>query len=430
MRTPVSTAADTAATGEGDSRAPTLTRDGRSNRWSILFVALAIQMAVSIVISVPPTLLPYLKSEFGLTFAQVGIIAVLPFLSSLLFSTLVGWAADDLNERLVLIVGGVIASVGGVLCALSPTLVPFLAALLLLGLGAAMPSPAGSVAIRRAFPQRFHGSVMGVRQTGYPLGALIAASSLPAIAVAYGWRLAFVAASAVALAVAIIGFLIYRANGRSTDLRRRSSPLAAVNRNLLATAVLGILLLGAQSSLITWVVSYLVHDRGLLITTAGLYLAITQLVGAGSRVLWGVASDRWMRRSRLSAMQWAALVGAAGSISLAFVPTNAPMFVVAVGIAVCAAGAIGWNGIQTSLLSELAVEGREATTIGLGLTLMQPGQLAGPFLFGAVVDATGSFRLAWMLLAGVLALAAAGAFAAKHVLAIERGTSSVGAARV
>jgi len=399
----------------------------RTNRWLILAVALAIQMSVSIVISMAPTLLPYLKSEFHLSFAQVGIIAVLPFLSSLLFSTLAGWAADDIDERLVLILGGVIASAGGLLCALSPTLLPFLAALLLLGLGATMPSPAGSLAIRRAFSPRFHGSVMSVRQTGYPLGALIAAVTLPSIAVASGWRAAGAAASVGALAVATASFVIYRRAGPSaTRVRRRSSPLVVLNRKLLVTAALGILLLAAQSSLITWVVSYLVHDRGLLITTAGLYLALTQLVGAGSRLVWGVASDRLMRRSRLSAMQWAALTGAVGGLSLAILPTDYPVFAVALSLAVCAAGAIGWNGILTSLLSELAEPGREATTIGVGLTLMQPGQLAAPFALGAVVDATGSFRVAWMLLAGLLALAAAATFVAKHVLRIERSGDSAG----
>jgi MFS transporter, ACS family, aldohexuronate transporter len=382
-------------------------------------MALAIQMSVSVVISVPPTLLPYLKAEFHLTFAQAGILAVLPFLSSLLFSTLAGWAADDLNERLVLILGGVIAGTGGLLCALSPTLIPFVAALLLLGLGATLPPPAGSLAIRRAFAPKFHGSVMSVRQTGYPLGALIAAVTLPSIAVAFGWREASAAASIAAFAVATIAFVVYRATRSSTPRHKRSALLGALNKNLLVTAALGILLLAAQSSLITWVVSYLIHDRRLLITNAGLYLALAQLVGAGGRVLWGVASDRFMGGSRLIAMQWAAFTGAVGSVSLAIVPNGYPMFAVALSIAVCAVGAIGWNGIQTSLLSELAKPGREATTIGLGLTMMQPGQLAGPFVFGAVVDATGTFRVAWVLLAAVLAAAAVATLSVRRILVIE-----------
>ena len=43
--------------------------------------------------------------------------------------------------------------------------------------------------------------------------------------------------------------------------------------------------------------------------------------------------------------------------------------------------------------------------MGIGLTIQQPGILAGPFLFGLVADLTGSFRLAWILLAGFLATA-------------------------
>mgnify|MGYP001793241715 FL=1 len=39
--------------------------------------------------------------------------------------------------------------------------------------------------------------------------------------------------------------------------------------------------------------------------------------------------------------------------------------------------------------------------------IQQPGSLAGPCQFGLVVDATGSFRAAWLLLAGFLAVAGA-----------------------
>jgi len=79
---------------------------------------------------------------------------------------------------------------------------------------------------------------------------------------------------------------------------------------------------------------------------------------------------------------------------------------IAVAIIACAAGAIGWNGIWTSMLSEQAPPGSEGTSVGLGLTLIQPGQLAGPYVFGLILDATGSFRLAWFMLTAILALAA------------------------
>jgi MFS family permease len=147
-----------------------------------------------------------------------------------------------------------------------------------------------------------------------------------------------------------------------------------------------------------------------VITIAGLYLALTQLTGALSRVLWGVMSDRFMGGSRLPALLLAASTGAAGSLLLALVPTDSPLPLVAVGAVTCAAGAIGWNGIWTSLLSELARPGSEGATVGLGLTLIQPGQLAGPFIFGLIVDATGSFRLAWVMLSAMLALAAVAIF--------------------
>ena len=151
-------------------------------------------------------------------------------------------------------------------------------------------------------------------------------------------------------------------------------------------------------------VSYLINDRHQSLTTAAGYLALAQLGGAGGRVLWGVVSDRLLDGSRRNALLLAAGTGALGSLAIAALPLSAPGAALIAAILVAATGAVGWNGVQISFLSELAPAGAEGRNVGIGLTVQQPGVLIGPYVFGLVADMTGSFHLAWLLMSGFLAV--------------------------
>lgn len=80
----------------------------RSGRWVILSVALAIQMATSIVAAALVVLLPLVKAEFHLTFAQAGVVVNFTYVGGFFTIALAGWAVDALGDRLVLVLGGVL----------------------------------------------------------------------------------------------------------------------------------------------------------------------------------------------------------------------------------------------------------------------------------------------------------------------------------
>ena len=381
---------------------------GPSQRWTILSVALAVQTAASTVGAALAVLLPFVKAEFHLTFAQAGLVANFSFIGGFLTLALAGLAVDSLGDRFVLVLGGMLSGIGAIAVSLAPNLWILLAVVLVMGAGVAMPTPAGSVAVRNAFPLRLRASVMSLRQTGIPLGAFCAALLLPPIAIAGGWRAAMVAAGAISVAVTGAGFAIYRNSGRPERGSGQGRGFRNVmNRDSIIVATAGVLLVASQFSILTYTVTFLVHDRRLTLTLAAAFLALAQLTGAGGRVLWGVVSDRLLGGSRRTALILAAATGVVGSILLGSLPAATPLPVVGASLLICTLGAVGWNGVQISFLSELARPGSEGRGVGLALMIQQPGILAGPFLFGLVVDATGSFRAAWLLLAGFLAVAGA-----------------------
>jgi len=317
-----------------------------------------------------------------------------------------GWVVDPVGDRLILVLGAFVSGVAALLCAAAPTFLLVIVALLVMGAGSAMPTPAGSVAVRAAFPLRLRGMVMSIRQTGVPIGGFVAALILPSIAVSAGWRAALATAGGVSIAIGLVALSSYRPGPRGVQAPGDSwSLLRVLTRDLTIAAISGMFLVASQVCLLTYLIVYLIHDRGLAVTTAALFLALAQLAGAGGRVFWGIVSDRVMRGRRRPAILLAAGTGAVASLSLAILPGNAPFPLLVVAILACAVGAVGWNGVQISFFSELAKPGTEGRSVGLGLMIQQPGILIGPFLFGLLVDMTGSFRPAWLLLAGFLTIA-------------------------
>lgn len=396
-----------------------------STRWVVLAVALAIQTATSVVAAAFPVLLPFVKAEFHLTFAQAGFLSNFPFVGGFLTIAVAGWAVDALGDRLVLVLGGVVTGLAGILCAIAPTFMVLLVALLVMGAGISTSAPAGSVAVRTAFPLRLRGMVMSIRQTGVPIGGLFAALVLPWIAIGAGWRAAVAAAGGASIAIALVGLAMYGSGSRVVlSDRDGGSLLHVLTRDMTITATSGVFLVASQMCLLTYLVVYLINDRRLAVTAAAFFLAMAQLAGAAGRIFWGVVSDRLLGGGRRNALLLAGGTGAVGSLAMAIMPGTAPFPLLVVAILVCAAGAVGWNGVQNTFFSELAKPGSEGRSVGLGQMIQQPGVLIGPFLFGLVVDLTSSFRLAWLLVALLLGVAILIMFAARDASHLNATTTA------
>jgi MFS family permease len=96
-------------------------------------------------------------------------------------------------------------------------------------------------------------------------------------------------------------------------------------------------------------------------------------------------------------------IAGVGSIACALaLSTTAPgsgfwmLAPLAVGIGVFG---VGWNGVQHTLMAELAGPRAAGTAVGLGLAISSLGVTVCPPLFGVVVERLGGFGAAWLMLA-------------------------------
>lgn len=371
----------------------------------MLSIALMAQIAVSIVTQGVPTLAPFLQADLNLTHAQVGLFNSALMIGSSLALFGAGWLVDFKGERLALQAGNLITGTCCLAVATTHTFYGALAVLVAVGVGAAFPTPAGSKAVMRWFPVHQRGMAMGIRQTGIPLGGALAAAILPLIAIGYGWRWAVAAGGLGCLLSALITALGYRVEDavapRPKGARNVRRP-RIVNREILLLGLAGALLPLGQFGLVTYLAICLRETHGIPVTFTATLLVAAQIAGAAGRVLWGVFSDRFFARRRKPALMLANILAAFSAFTLAWLPLDAPRLVIGLVVLVFAFNTIGWHGVWISMVAEIAGTENQGRTIAAAMTLMYPGIIVLPPLFGLLVDHTHSWPWAWTALGGAL----------------------------
>jgi ACS family hexuronate transporter-like MFS transporter len=384
-------------------------------RWGLLaLVTGAHALGAVSVLAVAP-LAPLLLEDLHLTRAQVGLFLPAIYLGGVVMSLPAGWLTDRFGARLTLAAGQCLTGALVALAGRAPGLPQVLGYLFLAGLGWAVVNPATGKAILERFPARERGFAMGIKQTGLTVGGIAASLTLPAVALAHGWRAALTAAAlaSLAAAAAVLAFMprdrARAASGGADHARFAELGRFLGNRSLLVLLGAGLALGMTQASVLAYLALFARETLGLSVVAAGGLLALMQAGGTGSRLGWGIISDRFFGGRRRPCVIINSLIG--GTTYLIFASALALSGPVAGVVAVVAgAGAFGWVGLYLALAAEVGGHRYAGLLTGVAVACAWSGVLLGPPLFGLLLQATGSYRGPWLALA-LLAFGAAAALA-------------------
>ncbi|HKV46081.1 MAG TPA: MFS transporter, partial [bacterium] len=137
-----------------------------------------------------PILAPYWRDAFHLSLAQVGVLLGAFDLGALLLFIPIGLLADRWGGAAILGAGALFTAAMTALTTRAHGYWPLALLLAVAGLGYGSGQTAGTQAVAAAFGAGKRGIAMGVRQSGLPLGGLLAAILLPPLAGVFGWRAA------------------------------------------------------------------------------------------------------------------------------------------------------------------------------------------------------------------------------------------------
>ncbi|WP_421709970.1 MFS transporter [Algihabitans sp.] len=278
---------------------------------------------------------------------------------------------------------------------------------LLLGIGYGLINPATSHLLARVAPPERRNIVFSLKQTGVPLGGVLAGLATPALALAFGWQAAVggLALISLLLAAALIPSRPALDDDREPAAPVLRRPLAGLSLVLrlapLRWLSIAVFFLSAvQLCLSAYLVVFLVEEGGLSLVAAGALLAATQAAGFSGRLLWGWLADRIGDGNGV-------MLGLAGVMLLASVATALvtpawPLIGVYALFLVFGITAIGWNGVFMAEVARLAPRGEVGNATAGALVPTFGGVLFGPSFFALAYAAIGSYAMTF----GGLALAA------------------------
>ncbi len=379
-----------------------------TNRWAVLALIMAAQTMANVGPLGIPSIAPLIRENLDLSVTQAGSFLSAYYIGPVLMSLPAGWLADRWGVRGTMILGQALIALGLGAVAVAPSFSFMIIILVLAGAGYGVLNPTTTKAGMAWFPPRQRATVVGLKQVGLPAGGAVGALVMPPLALAFGWRTAVAFAAAVVAGLALLTWALYRdlpeppAAGPAPE--RTGFWAVMRNRDLWLVGVSTLIFAGVQTVFLSFLVLYLRDVVQIALVVAAKYLVAAQCGGVAGRIGFGLLSDRLFGGRRRIVLAIAGL----GSIACALLlstttPGAGPWRLLPLAAGIGFFG-VGWNGVQHTLMAELAGVRAAGTAVGLGLAISSLGVTVCPPIFGLVVERVGGFGFAWLSLAASMVL--------------------------
>jgi MFS family permease len=282
----------------------------------------------------------------------------------------------------------------------------------LMGIAFGPPTPASSTMLAQGAPPQWMNLLFSIRQTGVPIGNMLAGAILPGLALAVGWRMS---ALCVAAACLVLVLAVQPVRNRVDAARDRSrrvfaggifmGPLRLVfgDAALRRMALVSFAYSGMQSALGAFLVVYLNHDIGMPLVLAGIVLAAAQIAGASGRIVWGIVADRLV--SPRLVLGGLGLTMTAAALTTGLFTPGWPLATIFAVCIVFGGSAVAWNGVYLAQIARLAPPGRAGEATGGTSFVTFGGVFFSPIVFSTIVSTTGSYTLAFATIAALTGVA-------------------------
>lgn len=351
-----------------------------------------------------PAVAPAMAQSLGVSATLTGGYIALVYVGAIVASLMAGQCVARYGAIRVSQYGLLLCGAGLALSAV-PSVAAVATGALLIGLGYGPITPASSHLLAASTPPHRAALIFSIKQTGVPLGGMLAGAILPTLVLWSGvaWGMLEVAIACIACALLAQPLRREHDADRRPDaplaMRSLAGPLRLVlgQRALARLAAFSFVFSAVQLCLAAYLVTHLHITLGYSLVAAGLALTVAQAGGVVGRILWGYVADRFLGpRRTLALLAGMMALGAAGT---ALLGAGMPMPLVLVLVAAFGVSATGWNGVYLAEVARLAPPGMAGTATGGALSVTFFGVVLGPALFGAVSALFGSYSAGYLALA-------------------------------
>lgn len=360
--------------------------------------------------------LPLQRAELGLTLVESGFIATAFNVVGGTLGIFAGTLAGRFGLRRAALGGLALLAGAGLLGAAAGHFALLLVSRALEGVGFLMFTVCGSALVASAaHGERDRARALGLWAAYMPAGGGLALLAAPPLLAAWGWQGLWLALCGVAAGCFVLAY-------RHAPEPPRGAPLASlrlIRETLarpgnLALAALFVFYVAQWVSVMIWLPTFLVDERGASPAAAALLTAAMVLVNAPGNVAGGLLLARGVRRGSLVIAASAIMAASAAGMLSPALPDGA-RYLLCLGFSLCA------GVIPGAIFSGLPVHAKSpqhiSTANGLVLQTSQAGQFLAPVALAWLASRFGGWGAT---LWAMLAFAAGGAGCGAALLALER----------
>lgn len=350
---------------------------------------------------------PLFREQMSLTSAEFGLFVSAYYGAQTVTAFPAGGFVDRIGVGRSLILAMLILAAGAVGLSFANTLPLALAAMGVMGLGYALVNPATARAVLDWFPYERRATAMGVKQTGVPLGGVLAAGC-GILATFIGPDKVLWIVAGLTVANTLVCLPLLKIAGRQSE-QRALIPIAELlsilrNSNVRLFGMINTMLQIGQANFFAYLTLFLRDVAQASQPLASACLGVAQLTSAIGRVGWGVVCDRFFRGRRATLVVLITVVASAGLAAMAFVNPVTAVFLglllsALLGITIAAYAALTLTIAAECVESELV-----GTAVGYNLMMVCLGGVLGPPLFGLALDYFGGYDAGWYVTAAIVFL--------------------------
>lgn len=381
----------------------------------------AIQGIATMAIVMPASIAPEITAEFDLPSSYVGYQISVAYVGAIMMSLAAGLMVRRFGAIRVNQISAFV-----VFLSLMTFAIPHFGALIVgsLGIGVAygITNPGASHVMMKIASPENRNLIFSIKQTGQPMGGILAGLMAPPIAVAFGWQWALI----VGATLAFIMIFVIQPLRAPLDVDRDPNTVfrGAVSRDvrfMLGDTRLRLLALAAlsftavQLVLIAYAVTMLVEDISFSLVAAGIGLAALQVAGVVGRLGWGLVADR-LRNGSLTLIIIAILSVVAALFTATLTPST-PDWIIFATLIVFGISAVGWNGVFMAEIARLAPNGMVSSATGGAMVAVFAGAVSGPLIFNQIYAWLGTYTASFAVMA---VIAVIGICAVARQMMLER----------
>jgi len=337
---------------------------------------------------------PFVVQDLDVSVASMGLLTSAFFVVATVGSWVAGGLTDRMGSRRALLLVFVASAVSFTVFSLARSYVLLLIAVLLAGLALSFSNPATNEVIGERVGAERRGTIIGAKQSGVQLSALLAGAVVPAVASLVSWRLAVLAFAGLVLVALVVALYVVPPVVAAPEAAGVRSGSVWKHPDVRWLVSYGFFTGAGYAAVTAYLPLYAVSAVSMPEIQAGLLLASIGAVGIVARLVWARHIDR-SPVERTPAFFAIIAMCSAAALGMVVAAEGLGAWVLWPAAILFGTTTAAWNSL--AMVAALRRKGDWSTARASGLVVSgyYGGLLVSPALFGALLGTGEDYARGW-----------------------------------